>query len=234
MSKNENFKKCPSWPNYEINIDGTCVKRIDTGRVMSISERGISKYLATRTCHNNIPQNTFIHKMVADAWLFNDDPEHKTQVNHKDGNKQNNHASNLEHCTPSQNQQHAVKTRLKGSGEDLYNSSTDGKTIHEICRLLTQGYRVSDISSIFDISKDVVRKIRDGSTWFEIRSQYNIVHNYKNEFSESTVRWVCEQILEGYSDKTISDNSLNKDLTVIDIKRIRNKIRYVEISDEYF
>lgn len=229
----EDFKICPTYPNYEVSKHGI-VRRISSGKIMTQRKHGRSHYFAVRTCHNSIPKNTFVHKMVADAWIYNDDTINKTQVNHIDGDKQHNFYENLEWCTPSQNQQHAVQTKLKGSGEVLYNSSMTAEIAHHVCRLLCQGYRPKDIADIYDLSVDVVRKIRDGSTWFEVRQQYNIKHNFKTEFSEVTVRWVCDKILLGYSDAAISKMSSNKDLTIIDIKRIRNKIRYVEISNEYF
>lgn len=227
------FKICPSYPNYEVNKSGS-VRRISSGKIMTQRLHGISKYFAIRTCHNNVPKNTYVHKMVADAWVPNDDLTNKTQVNHIDGDKHNNFYSNLEWCTPSQNQQHAVQNDLKGSGEDLYNASMTAETAHLVCRLLCQGYRPKDIAETYDLSKDVVRKIKDGSTWFEIRQQYNIHHTFKTEFSETTVRWVCDKIILGFADIAISKMSSNKNLTVIDVKRIRNKIRYIEISNEYF
>ena len=47
----------------------------------------------------------------------------KEEVNHKDGNTQNNMVDNLEWCTPSENMQHAFKNKLlvRGSGINSHN-----------------------------------------------------------------------------------------------------------------
>lgn len=52
----------------------------------------------------------FIHRLVAIHFIEN--PLSKEQVNHKDGNKKNNRADNLEWCTNLENQRHAIKNGL--------------------------------------------------------------------------------------------------------------------------
>ena len=51
-----------------------------------------------------------IHKAVAETFIPN--PENKQEVNHKDGNKQNNTILNLEWVTSKENMEHAARTGL--------------------------------------------------------------------------------------------------------------------------
>lgn len=53
--------------------------------------------------------NIYVHRLVAETWIPN--PLGLKYVNHKDGNKSNNHCDNLEWVTATENTNHAI---LKG------------------------------------------------------------------------------------------------------------------------
>ena len=71
-----------------------------------------SEYFRVSLTNNNHQRKYYsIHRLVAEAFLPN--PNNLPQVNHKDGNKENNNVNNLEWCTRSYNLQHAYDNGLK-------------------------------------------------------------------------------------------------------------------------
>ena len=63
---------------------------------------------------NTAPEK-YVHRLVATYFCPN--PENKRTVNHIDGNKSNNHYSNLEWATHAENHQHAAKLRRQENNE---------------------------------------------------------------------------------------------------------------------
>lgn len=65
----------------------------------------------------------YVHRLVAEHFVENDDVE-KDQVNHIDGNKLNNHASNLEWVTQSENMIHASENNLLNKDSSIRKKQT--------------------------------------------------------------------------------------------------------------
>lgn len=99
-------------PGYEVSSEGR-IRNSKTGRIMKtpVNSKGY-KVIALR---NNSMRNHYsqksVHRLVADNFYDGDHTD--LDVNHIDGNKLNNHISNLEFCTRSENVSHAFRLGLK-------------------------------------------------------------------------------------------------------------------------
>ncbi len=117
------------------------------GKIMkgSISHNG---YIYVSLCLPNKKVRTYIHRLVAKAFISN--PKGYNVVNHKDENKKNNNVSNLEWCTTKYNLNYGTgieRARLKLLNNEKYSKkiaqyTLDGKlvdvypSLHEIQRSL--------------------------------------------------------------------------------------------------
>ena len=109
----EGYEECGK--GYKVFEDGSVVSykrgRTITDTPQTILKQQVSK--GTRGyCQVDLGKKTVkVHRLVALAFIPT--IEGKTQVNHIDGNKQNNHVSNLEWCDNAENQTHAYVTGLE-------------------------------------------------------------------------------------------------------------------------
>jgi transposase len=93
-----------------------------------------------------------VHRLVAMSFLIND--ENKPHVNHIDGNKLNNHVSNLEWCTPSENEIHKHKVLNKTYRKYILTT----QQIEKIVKLREEGKRLHELSYMFKVPIDTIHK----------------------------------------------------------------------------
>ena len=90
---------------YEISNTGK-VKSLIKGRLLKPANH-VKGYLFTTLTKDGKHRRFYIHRLVASAFL--DNKEKKSEVNHIDGNKKNNHVDNLEWCSGIENKEHAYR-----------------------------------------------------------------------------------------------------------------------------
>ena len=101
MYKKEQIK---GFEEYSIDTNGVVYSKKDRPLKPSLNHRG---YCIVNFMINGERRGFAVHTLVAKQFIHNDD-DTRTQVNHKDGNKQNNNVDNLEWVTPKENVQHAI------------------------------------------------------------------------------------------------------------------------------
>lgn len=105
-----------------------------------------------------------IHRLVAMAFVNNENglPE----VNHKDGNKLNNHWQNLEWCTRQENAIHSTTVLKKNVGNSSGTAVLNEGQVKEIKLLLgITKMKLQDIGDLFGVSNHVIHKIKHGKNW---------------------------------------------------------------------
>lgn len=161
MSQDVEFRPLPMSPNYLVSSDGRLFKEIKG----SITRGYLMVQLRrARRCARAL------HRLVAITFVPN--PDGLAEVNHKDGNKLNNHASNLEWMTKSDNVKHAHATGLTDKkGSKSYWATIDEKkavAIWEYCKKVKDArprVKHHEIASMFDCTPRIVEQIRAGRTW---------------------------------------------------------------------
>jgi hypothetical protein len=105
INEDKEFVICSLNNNYRIYKDGSMFSEISNAFLNPVVNTG---YLTA----DILGKKLRVHRLVAECYVFNDDPTNKTIVNHIDENKLNNHYSNLEWCTHSENSQHFHNNNL--------------------------------------------------------------------------------------------------------------------------
>lgn len=129
--------------SYEISIDGRIWSRI-TGKWLApyVSRIG---YKSIKLPYGEGRRSCSVHRLVALAWVAN--PSNLPEVNHIDGDKLNNHASNLEWCSRSYNLKHAVGLGLMTNNGPISklsdNDVRDIRVSDETNGVLATRYKVS-------------------------------------------------------------------------------------------
>jgi hypothetical protein len=101
----------PEFPRYQVNKEGT-IKSIQPRKKEKFLKPRIDRagYCTVRLSHNDQVKTLYVHRLVAQAFVPN--YFHDTYVNHKNGNKLDNSADNLEWVSHSKNIFHAHRTGL--------------------------------------------------------------------------------------------------------------------------
>lgn len=105
-----NWRTVDDYPNYHVSDDGAFIQNKRTGRFLKQCDNN-KGYLTVNLYNNGHKKTVGVHRLVAELYVEGADPD--LTVNHRDGNKHNNHPGNLEWVTYSENEYHAHRTGLK-------------------------------------------------------------------------------------------------------------------------
>ena len=147
--------------NVENGHDKTCgcvnkIKCEITKEGYALSPNGIDMSCKMAQGYRGF-RGKYLHRLVAEKFLPN--LQGFTDINHKDGNKQNNHINNLEWCTRSHNITHAWSNGLNKGGlgqENARRKFTD----EQIRNIRNSSVGCTTLAKQLGVSKPTILNIR--------------------------------------------------------------------------
>jgi hypothetical protein len=153
--------------SYEASSTGK-IRRLKSSRGSTPGRVKVERYLpkgykVVSISIENKPQTRLVHRLIANAFI-GDCPAGK-QVNHKDGNRENNTPENLEYVTQSENNFHAVERIGAYRGDRRKDCAVTPEIVRKIREAHNSGMGYVKISKAIPISWGIVRNVLKGKTW---------------------------------------------------------------------
>ncbi len=143
------------------------IKRVSTNHI--IKERKLHGYVGVKLVQGDTVKTQYKHVLLARQFISNDDPEHKTMVDHKNRNKDDYHISNLRWVSASENQQ---------------NKSSHGNIEYEFVKEIS-----GDAIKVNSYGKHTLENIyfHDDKFYFHDGLEYRILYICTNKYGSKFV-----------------------------------------------
>lgn len=177
-------------------------------------------------------RDRYCHRLVLSTF----EPNHNTdrcEVNHKDGNKENNNIENLEWVTPEENKIHAINIGLLEKG---FVQNISNETVIEICKKLSEGIPNSIISKELNVPTYTVTDIKRRKIFNNISKNYKFkdpdveIYGYTTRRPNNMIEEICKKIVSNESATNIAKEfDIDRGL----VYKIINREYYTDISSKY-
>lgn len=172
--KNIIYSKYPLKYKYLLTEDGKVYSQ-STRKFLSthLDKDGYEK--VRLICADDKRHTFSVHRLMMENFYPRDDMK-LLQVNHIDGNKLNNHISNLEWCTCEENIRHAIDHNLRALQCGEYNPAsklTEQQVKDIIILLQSKKYSGAEIDRMYGLCKDYSNSIRRKERWAYLTKDIN-------------------------------------------------------------
>lgn len=226
------LKEFPLNNKYLISTEGEVIS-LQRGKPYKIKYQTDISGNYFRACLGD--KHYLVHRLVAITFIPN--PDDLPEVNHIDGDKHNNKASNLEWVTRQQNIQHAFDTGLNPMPKGTLNgrATLSDEDVLNIYNELLSGKQSATIARDYNLTPTTIGRIKLKKAWKHLLKDLPEMQVQKRsaKLTESNVHNVCKLICKGigYKEaKTLLCFDVTQD-QYYDIKRGRV---YKHITSLYF
>lgn len=174
---------------YSLAKKGYLIPRPDKDGYLCVQLQRASGGRNNRICKRiaTLMINTFIGPPPAEMF----DPT----INHIDGDRTNNHISNLEWMERGLNS--SIRAN-KGTGILNHEAKLNDEQVLEICQLLINtNLTLSEIANKFNVTKSTINNIKRKSTWTSLTQNYDFscrktVRNSKGQFEVINTKFLMD------------------------------------------
>lgn len=145
------WRQIENYPWYEISDRGD-VRNTRTNKILG---RRVDKdgYREVQLYDSGVGRNHKTHRLVAEAFIPRE-PD-RDQINHLNGDKEDNRVENLQWCTRSENTRHAYNElgfKANIGPANAARTKLTADKVSEIVQLREQGMPVKEIAHMYEVS----------------------------------------------------------------------------------
>jgi len=161
-----NLGRVKSLKRYHKNSDSimSCPKDGSGYHTANLNKSGNSKRYGVHTVKRRTIR---VHRLVASMFLEN--KNNLACVNHKDGNKLNNHVDNLEWASKLENETHALKTGLLDKRDCSRKLNEKQVRVIKWLKIINPKRSDKEIGKFFNVSGFAITDILKGKTWKHVK-----------------------------------------------------------------
>ena len=219
-------------PNYILYEDGRVYSKYKS--IFMSTWLDTCKYIVVGLSIDGKKSKFLIHRLLAEHFVHNPDPDTLVQVNHIDGDKLNNKIENLEWVTAGDNQRHAYETGLKTIpiGEANGRSILSDQEVIEIYNRLLAGESNISVAKAYGVERTTIFGIKCKKNWQYLTKDLPdiFIKEKPDKLTEEKVHEVCKLLVEKVKHQEIADRLNVSKHQVADISRKRC---FKHISDQY-
>lgn len=162
------WREVPGWPEYEISEYGDVRRKMAGGSPIAKPGRLLrpsgNRYRYVNLHGGAGRQHISLHRLVALAFI-GEPPSNSHQVAHNDGDRLNNHYTNLRYATPRENAADKVRHGTQSRGEKAGPARLTEVAVRQIRALADRGVPQELIAEIFETSQSHIGRVVRGEVW---------------------------------------------------------------------
>jgi hypothetical protein len=163
------WRPCPGFPSYEISEFGAIrrtvyAKGFPAGRLLADTchPKG---YITYQLSNRRVRKTRYAHRLVCEAW-HGPCPPDKEHAAHNDGNRRNNHFSNLRWATRAENEADKFKHGTNPAGERHPSAKLTWETVCSIRAEYTGRVgQAAELAERYGTTKDYIKQVVYRRTW---------------------------------------------------------------------